>query len=144
MIAGNGPLFRVALSGWPVAKKNRRRIVGGKSLPSRAWEVWRGECLPEVIEAWMEQRVRPGALQVPPKPLSQPVVVRARFWLDDFSRRRDGDNSITSILDLLVDAGVLLDDCVEIVRGVQWDAKLLQDHPDRMKAEFVEVAIYGT
>lgn len=92
----------------------------------------------------MEQRVRPGALQVPPKPLSQPVVVRARFWLDDFSRRRDGDNSITSILDLLVDAGVLLDDCVEIVRGVQWDAKLLQDHPDRMKAEFVEVAIYGT
>lgn len=53
----------------------------------------------------------------PPEPISCPVRVRVSFHHGD-NRRRDGDNGLSAIMDLLVDARILKDDCWRIVNEI--------------------------
>ena len=101
-------LFR--LNGEVPAKKNSRIVLkNGKNIPSAKYQKWHEENLAVVFCQAVRQRLR--------EPLSCPVSVCVEFCHKD-NHRRDGDNGLSSILDLLVDAAVLKDDCWQIVRNV--------------------------
>lgn len=51
----------------------------------------------------------------PPKPLDCPLAIKVEFYHADRTRR-DSDNALTSILDLLKDVNIIKDDCWSIVR----------------------------
>lgn len=53
----------------------------------------------------------------PKEPIASPVAVVLAFYHGDL-RRRDSDNGTSSIMDLLVDAGILADDNWQIVRQI--------------------------
>ncbi len=118
------------LPGWPVAKKNRRR-AGGRS-PSAEYGDWHGRALQELAKYWPVSRA----------PLQGPCKVVLRFWVDHWGRR-DLDNSATSVLDTLVDFGVLQDDSLEVVRELAIEARHLQDHPEApaLGGECVELLV---
>lgn len=96
------------IAGEVPSKKNSRRLVtsGGRvrSLPSAAHEKWhRG--------AVLAIRSQNGGK---PLPCRECVRVDCAFFHGD-KRRRDHNNQMASILDLLVDAGVIADDSWDIV-----------------------------
>lgn len=97
------------LSGPVPSKKNSRvnfRGKGGRliSLPGEAYTKWHKENLPTARTLALTS----GLHKDRPFYLSVSVQFKDR-------RRRDLDNALSSILDLLVDAGVIPDDCWERV-----------------------------
>lgn len=103
--------MQLRLTGEVPAKKNSRifNVRTHRSFPSEAYARWHEEALIEVLKiknkmGWQR------AIDVPCK-----VDV---LFVHDSYRRRDCDNGLSSILDLLVDAGVLQDDNWKIVREV--------------------------
>lgn len=97
------------------SKKNSRLVVGrgrGRALniPSAAYREWHRANLGSV-------RAQIAAQEIP----AAPVELRLRVGFAD-RRRRDLDNALSSVLDLLVDAGVLPDDCWAVVPRIQLEA----------------------
>lgn len=90
------------IRGEPPSKKNSRvNTRSGRSFPSKRYMEWHdGNLLPLCSEA------RRHGLR---HPLSCPVRLTLLFRHGD-RRRRDSDNQLSSVLDLLVDAGILADD----------------------------------
>lgn len=110
-------MMKFVLDGEVPAKKNSRMTLrGGKSIPSERFRAWHDCALFLLSRQVMSQ------CETPPR-LSSPLRVWVSFHHAD-RRRRDGDNSLSSVLDLLVDAGVLSDDSWEIVREVRVDNDL--------------------
>lgn len=91
--------LRYGLGGEVPSKKNSRVTVRatGRSFPSRKFREWHASALAELL--------RQG---IPAAPLARAEV--SVLFLHSTARRRDGDNQLSSVLDLLVDAGVLRDD----------------------------------
>ncbi len=99
------------------SKKNSRLVVGrgrGRALniPSEAYRKWHRANLGSVRAQLAEQEI-PAA----------PLELRLRIHLAD-RRRRDLDNALSSVLDLLVDAGALKDDSWAVVPRMQVEAEL--------------------
>ena len=95
------------ISGVVPSKKNSRINTGsGKSFPSERFTEWHRRCTSELFPQ------RAGL-----KTISQPVSLSVRFTHAD-ARRRDSDNMLSSVLDLLVDCRILLDDDWKIVRRI--------------------------
>lgn len=97
------------LSGPVPSKKNSRLNFCGKggrivSLPGEAYTKWHRQNIPTARTV----AISSGLQKNKPYSISISVVFKDR-------RRRDLDNILSSILDLLVDAGVLPDDCWEKV-----------------------------
>lgn len=94
-------MWTFRIDGETPPKKNSRRVftAGGKMaiLPSAAHEAWHGRA----ARSLMAQRR-------PPRPIESGRL-EARFVHGDL-RRRDADNALSSILDLLVDCGIIADD----------------------------------
>ena len=96
--------MKLTLRGVPPPKKNSRRIfrVGQKvvNIPSLRYSKWHDM-------AWCDM----------PKHIEkaeEPCSVRIEYWMPD-RRRRDLSNITESIMDFLVDQGVLSDDNCSVV-----------------------------
>lgn len=102
------PGFVVEISGEVPSKKNSRRIfmAGGRtvSVPSGRHAKWYRSALAEITSA------KVGCLF----PIKGRLRVDCTFYHGD-RRRRDHNNQMASILDLLVDAGIIADDSWDIV-----------------------------
>jgi len=90
------------------AKKNNKQVVrrgkGYDILPSKRHQAWHKKALP--------------LLKAQGIPLhGDPVVISFYIWYPDHVRR-DIDNTITTLMDLMVDAGILKDDNASIVQEV--------------------------
>lgn len=96
------------MSGETPAKKNSRiTLRNGRTIPSKRFRDWHKV-------AMLEMNIQKNA-QGLTKPIEKPVSIDVVFCHGD-KRRRDSDNSYTSIQDLLVDCKVLKDDCWLIVK----------------------------
>ena len=95
---------RIVLCGETPSKKNSRvNTRSGRSFPSRRYMEWHDSAVAQV----RSQGARP-------VPSGGRVAVTMTFWHGD-RRRRDSDNQCSSVLDMLVDAGVLPDDSWAVV-----------------------------
>lgn len=97
--------MRIVLQGEVPAKKNSRiALKNGRNIPSARYREWHEAA---ALQVMAQCRVA--------KPIDRPCEVRVLFVHGDM-RRRDGDNGLSSVMDLLVDCGVLADDCWTIAR----------------------------
>jgi len=95
----------LALDGEIPSKKNSRiNTRRGRSFPSRKFQEWHSAAVRSLERQWGGK-----------KPLDSPCLVAAAFF-HSTRRRRDSDNQLSSVLDTLVDAGVLKDDNCNIAR----------------------------
>lgn len=100
-----GLKMKLIIEGETPAKKNSRiQLPNGKNIPSKQYREWHKSAMTQVV-----------CMTIGREPIEQPVAITLSFFHGD-KRRRDSDNGTSSILDLLVDAGVLKDDKWEIVR----------------------------
>lgn len=92
------------------SKKNSRVTCRrtGRSFPNKRYNSWHSQAM-AIVKAQSTLK----------QPISSPVYIRGYFVRGD-RRRRDNNNSGASILDMLVDAGVLADDNDEIVVCEKW------------------------
>lgn len=104
--------LKIELAGLPPAKKNsRRNFKSGVSLPSVRYELWQKYAVAEISEVWNEE------------PIQMTSSICLTLGISD-KRRKDLDNMLTSVLDMLVHCNVLEDDdwriCSNItVRGLE-------------------------
>jgi Holliday junction resolvase RusA-like endonuclease len=100
-------------SGNTPSKKNQKRIVRRKGggapfiLSSKDHERWHGAAV-------LQMNLQRSAYATIRFPLPRIRQVVAKLYFKDH-RRRDTSNTFESIMDLLVDAGVLADDCWTVV-----------------------------
>jgi Holliday junction resolvase RusA-like endonuclease len=100
--------FEIALPGEVPAKKNSRTVTkGGKNFPSKRHKKWHDFMMPALCSARRSAEIM--------SPIQEPCAVYLRFY-HSTHRRRDCDNQTSSVLDLLVDAGILADDSWQVVR----------------------------
>jgi len=90
------------------SKKNENRFCQrtGHVFKSERFKRWHSSAIIQI-----RQQIRPK------EPISEPVRVSVTFYHGD-NHRRDGDNGLSAIMDLLVDAKILADDCWRIVREI--------------------------
>lgn len=108
-------MIRFIIRGETPAKKNSRIVLrNGRNIPSKKYQEWHRDAT--------EQIHRQAELQAselfPLVPITEEISVVLTFTHGD-QRRRDSDNGTCSILDLLVDCGILEDDKWQIVRAIQ-------------------------
>lgn len=98
-------LYTTTLYGQVPPKKNSKRLVRvrgwTKLIPSEAHEVWHRE------QSFMIRRPENGAIQK--------GILHATFYVRD-NQRRDLSNMLESVQDLLVDCGVIEDDCWQVLQ----------------------------
>ena len=100
-------MIRMIIKGETPAKKNSKIWTrSGKLIPGKKYQEWHKDALKQVEDQKKYMQKLPG---------EQEVVIRLDFIHGD-QRRRDSDNGTSSILDLLVDAGIIADDKWQIVR----------------------------
>ena len=103
------------------AKKNSRVVLkNGKNIPSKNYQEWHKVAYASLFCQRIKQKIK--------KPVSSPVSLCIKFIHGD-RRRRDSDNGLSSILDTLVDAGILEDDKWEIVRNVILENEYKENAP---------------
>ena len=100
-------MIRMIIKGETPAKKNSKIWTkSGKLIPGKKYQEWHAEALQQVKEQKKFIQKLPG---------DREVIIHLDFIHGD-QRRRDSDNGTSSILDLLVDAGIIADDKWQIVR----------------------------
>lgn len=98
--------MRIYLKGETPSKKNSRiNLANGRSFPSKRYLEWHKSATVQVYE------------QTKPKMIDYPCRIEIEFIHGD-KKRRDSDNMVSSVLDLLVDTGVLADDNWLVVREI--------------------------
>lgn len=90
----------------PSKKNSRINTRSGRSFPNKKFTEWHDV---ELLALSFRKEKYP--------PIDSPSKISVEFVHGD-KRRRDSDNQLSSILDLLVDARILKDDGWEIVREV--------------------------
>ena len=91
----------------PSKKNSRITLKNGRTIPGKKYRQWHGAAMSQ-LEKQKEERP-------PVEPIGYTVRVSLDFYHSD-NRRRDSDNGTSSILDVLQDSGILLDDRWQIVR----------------------------
>lgn len=95
------------LDGEVPSKKNSRIITKSRKLiPSSTFTRWHSDAL-------LMLRAQASGI----KPCSSPIKVAVEFHHAD-KVRRDSDNQLSSVLDLLQDAGIIENDCWQIVMEI--------------------------
>lgn len=100
--------YRFLLKGEVPAKKNSRiTLRNGKTIPSKNYQKWHENALFQLIFAKKMQKLH--------KFLDFPLSIKITLTHGDL-KRRDGDNALSSILDILQDAGIIKDDSWQFCR----------------------------
>ena len=86
----------------PRTKKNHSQIVKGRLIPSKQYTIYRKEALKLLL-----------AQERPSEPINYPVNIKAVYYMKT-KRRVDKTNLEAALMDVLVDAGILLDDNYKI------------------------------
>ena len=103
--------YTFRISGETPAKKNSRIVLpNGKNIPSKIYHEWHDKACFEVTA----QRARQNLM----RPIDSKVEMKVHFVHGD-NRKRDCDNGLSSICDLLVDCKIISDDNWKIVSSVQ-------------------------
>ena len=102
----NDPLVFLLRAPIPSKKNNRVVLKNGVNIPSREFRHWHKSHLPELKSKAMDHGV-----------FTCPVSVTVGIGFGD-RIRRDLDNALTSVLDLMKDAGIIEDDDWNHVRRV--------------------------
>ena len=114
--------YEITLRGETPSKKNSRiNTKSGRSFPSAVYAHWHLNALCQ-ISRWER------AGKIAPIAKSKRVKLTVTFYHGD-KKRRDSDNQLSSILDTLVDAGILADDCWQCV-----PCKMVFDEYDKNNA----------
>lgn len=90
--------FRYTIQGETAPQKNSQNFYRGRVVKSARFREWRDSALRQLR-----------GQGIPSEPLKF-AKIWVRFVHSDL-RRRDGDNQLSSVQDLLVKAGVIEDDC---------------------------------
>ncbi|MBR1722814.1 MAG: RusA family crossover junction endodeoxyribonuclease [Treponema sp.] len=93
----------------PAKKNSRQTLKNGKTIPSKNYQKWHENALFQLIFQRNSQKIR--------ELLSEPLELHVTFCHGDL-RRRDSDNSLSSVLDTLTDARILADDSWTICRKI--------------------------
>ena len=93
----------------PAKKNSRITLPDGRTIPSKKYRQWHGGAKSEIELQMMCKRG-----EQMKTPIDYPISITISFTHGDL-RRRDSDNSVSSILDLLQDSGILADDNWQIV-----------------------------
>lgn len=91
--------YNITITGEAPSKKNSRVVNTrtGRTFPSKRYRQWHDTAVKEIKFFWKNR-----------KPLEKVSATFCFFHKDN--RRRDSDNQVSSVLDTLIDAGVLDDD----------------------------------
>ena len=101
-------VYTIILTGETPSKKNSRiNTRSGRSFPNARYMQWHGRAVLEIKKAIAERKIKP-------IPKGKQVFLTITFYHGDY-KRRDSDNQLSSILDTLVDAGILPDDNWRII-----------------------------
>lgn len=111
--------YEFHLSGEVSPKKNENRFnrTTGRVFKSDRFRSWHINAMYQLLTQ-----------KKPVKPISSPVCVKVVFTHGD-NRRRDGDNGLSAIMDLLVDSNVLADDCWKIVKEISVKNEIESGNP---------------
>lgn len=96
----------------PAKKNSRITLPDGRTIPSKKYRQWHGGAKSEIELQMMCKRGE--QLKTP---IDYPICITISFTHGDL-KRRDSDNGVSSILDLLQDSGILSDDNWQIVREI--------------------------
>lgn len=96
----------------PSKKNSRITLKNGKTIPSKDFTQWHSLAS---LSLCTQER--------PKEPINYPCIITIAFTHKD-KHRRDSDNQVSSILDLLQDCFVLEDDKWEIVQEIHVKNKL--------------------
>ena len=92
----------------PSKKNSRQFLKNGKNIPSIQYQSWEQEAY-YILKTHKER---------PLDPIDKPVKICMTFTHGD-NVRRDSDNQVSSILDLLQEIEILKDDCWQIIRQIE-------------------------
>lgn len=92
----------------PAKKNSRITLKNGRSIPSERYRKWHDTAQLEILTQKKGFNY----------PIEKPVKIKVTFTHGD-KRRRDSDNGLSSVLDLLTDCFILSDDNWEIVREIK-------------------------
>lgn len=100
--------YKFVLNGEVPSKKNSKRLTrNGRLIPSERFCTWFNEACVEILKQERPAEKLRGALFI-------------RFTLIHGNlQKRDSDNQITSVLDLLKDMAIIADDNWQIVRKIE-------------------------
>lgn len=87
----------------PSKKNSRINTRSGRSFPNRRYVEWHDSAIAQIFSSHVERI-----------PAGSRVEMTLTCFHGDM-RRRDSDNQLSSILDTLVDAGILVDDSWRVV-----------------------------
>lgn len=102
------PVYLTLFGETPAKKNSRISLRNGKSIPSKRYQEWHKDAVFQLIRQARDYER--------PFPIDTSVYITLIFVHAD-NRRRDSDNGTSSIFDTLQDAGILSDDCWQIIRG---------------------------
>ena len=107
------------------SKKNSRQVFvkNGRmiNIPSKRYKEWHDSAMWQLRE-----------LKIPKLESNYEIIMT--FWMKD-NRRTDLDNKVGSVLDLLQDAGIIEDDCWQMLKSVKAVAGGISKDSPRVKVE---------
>ena len=101
-------MIRLQLMGEVPSKKNNKIITKThKLIPSTRYREWHKDAMQQLdVQCSIQQ------------PIEKEVHIKMIFYHGNM-KRKDSDNGVSSILDLLCDKKILKDDCWNIVRSLE-------------------------
>lgn len=109
----------------PSKKNSRISTRSGRSFPSKKFSEWHKKAIKEVSEEWNGE----------PATYVREIVLA--FKMPD-NRRKDLTNAAESVMDLLVDAQILKDDCWQVIPNITLLGQLDSENPGCI------IGLYGT
>ena len=96
-------VYTIILQGETPSKKNSRiNTKSGRSFPNARYMRWHNDAVEQIYRKQLKGEIKPITED-------ERVKLTVTFYHGDY-KRRDSDNQLSSILDTLVDAGILTDD----------------------------------